>query len=103
MYKKEQKGLDLETRREWCSRLLQDKNFLKSVDHTLPKIAVRAGVQYRWLIHLKNGTRTQMDSDLIDSIHQTLTDLVLRREPRNDLHTSGDPSGAATGSAGGAL
>ena len=92
----------METRREWCSRLLQDKNFLKSVDHPLPKIAMRAGVQYRWLIHLKNGTRTQMDSDLIDSIHYTLTDLVLRREPRNDLH-SGDPSGAATGSAGGLL
>ena len=93
----------METRREWCSRLLQDKNFLKSVDHTLPKIAMRAGVQYRWLIHLKNGTRTQMDSDLIDSIHYTLTDLVLRREPRNDLQTSGDPSGVATGSAGGSL
>ena len=44
-----------------------------------------------------------MDSDLIDSIHYTLTDLVLRREPRNDLQTSGDPSGVATGSAGGLL
>jgi|TARA_R110000787_G_C13301412_1_gene434525 hypothetical protein len=64
-----------ETRREWCSRHLNNKRFLKAVDKKLPQIADEAGVGYRWMINVKNQTRKQMDSDKVDLLHYHLKNL----------------------------
>lgn len=68
-----------ETRREWCSRHLNNKRFLIAVNKKLPEIASEAGVGYRWMINVKNQTRLQMDSDKVDLLHhhlKTLKDAV---------------------------
>jgi len=64
-----------ETRREWCSRHLNNQRFLTAIDKKLPQIATEAGVGYRWMINVKNQARLQMDSDKIDLLHHHLQNL----------------------------
>ena len=61
-----------ETRRQWCVRQLNDKNFMRQVGLSMPALAQRAGVKHRWIIHLKNETRVHMDSDLVDALYDEI-------------------------------
>tara|TARA_B100000902_G_C27145105_1_gene830671 strand:- start:36 stop:269 length:234 start_codon:yes stop_codon:yes gene_type:complete len=58
-----------ETRRQWCVRQLNDKDFMRQVGLSMPALAQKAGVKHRWMIHLKNQTRVHVDSDLVDALY----------------------------------
>lgn len=66
-----------ETRRAWCERQLNNKRLLSKLDQSMPEIAKGAGVGYRWLIHIKNGTRKiNVDSDRVDYLYSYLNEQI---------------------------
>ena len=71
-----------ETRRQWCVRQLNDKDFMRQAGLSMPALAKEAGVKHRWMIHLKNETRTNVSSDLVDALFHQIKKL---QEKYNDV------------------